>query len=477
MADISLQAQRLPAGQAASVSFSLRVPGIVPILLAGLALRLGLAFIEGFGVDMGTFQGWSMQLASEHPWNFYRDDYFTDYAPGYMYVLWVIGEIHQFVGFTNEQYQYVLKLPSIAADLASAALVYVMLKDAAPWKRLAVPAFYLVLPPVLWIGAIWGQVDSILAFFLVLAVYYISSGRPVAGAVAYTIGFLVKPQAIAALPFLAFWIIRDQWPHLSGETGKVTVPPVLVQCTLIPLAVFVALITPFFEYQPWRILEVLYDATNVANYRVNSFWAYNFWNMGGLFDWGFRCDLPSSCPSPDANPTRFLGVATRYWGLAMFFTSLGLILFSLRKSRDAGFLALGVGLSTMAFYMFMTRMHERYVFPAMLPLMVACALVHSRALWAAFVVMAAVHFANLYHVYGYYYLFSAEDGGLYPEFIKWKWFYEWLADSDFFGFSLPLLGRLETVQVLSMLFLACFLLVLGAGYRLAGRGARREPAT
>jgi hypothetical protein len=30
---------------------------------------------------------------------------------------------------------------------------------------------------------------------------------------------------------------------------------------------------------------------------------------------------------------------------------------------------------------------------------------------------ATIHFVNLYHVYGYYYLFSSEDGHFYPDFI------------------------------------------------------------
>jgi len=208
MADVSAQAPRLQAGQATTVSFSLRIPAIVPLLLVGLGIRLALAFIDGFRVDMGTFQAWSTQLANDHPWNFYKPGFFADYAPGYMYVLWFIGEIHQAVTFTNEQYQYALKIPSIVADLGSAWLLWVMLKEQPAWKRHAVPALYLLLPPVLWIGAIWGQVDSMLSFFLLLSVYYIGKDRPVAGAVAYTIGFLVKPQAIAALPILAFWIMR-----------------------------------------------------------------------------------------------------------------------------------------------------------------------------------------------------------------------------------------------------------------------------
>ncbi len=439
------------------VKFSVRLPGIEILLAAGLALRLSLAFLPGFGVDIGTFQAWANQLANDGPWNFYNTTSFTDYAPGYMYVLWFIGEANQIFSFTPDQYEYILKLPSIIADIASAYLIYLMLAQQRPGVRLGATALYVLFPAALLIGPIWGQVDSILAFFLLLSVYYIGRDRPVHGAVAFTIGFLMKPQAIAALPFLAFWIIRDNWGNWRP----------IILCTVVPLLVMLVLITPFFEFQPWRLVEVLYDATNVASYRVNSFWAYNFWNFGGLFEQGFKCDLPGSCANSgdEARATEWYGIATRYWGLAFFALAIGAVVGSLRKARGTGYLALGVALSVMAFYFFLTRMHERYVFAAFLPLLVAAVLIHSRLLWGMFVVLAVSHFVNLYHVYGYYY----------PNDLRVEGLYDWLEKSDLFGVDFPLLGRLETVQFFSILMVASFLvLLLGTFIRLERRPAAPE---
>ncbi len=438
MANIKAHAGPPPAATDL-VKFSVRLPGIEMLLAAGLVLRLGLAFLPGFGVDIGTFQAWSNSLANDGPWNFYNETSFTDYAPGYMYVLWVIGEANQIFGFTPDQYEYILKIPSIIADIASAFLIYRLLADQKPGVRLGATALYLFFPAALWIGPIWGQVDSILAFFLLLSVYYIGRDKPVHGAVAFTIGFLMKPQAIAALPFLAFWIIRDNW----GDWRP------LALCTVVPLLVLLVLITPFFEYQPWRLVEVLYDASNVANYRVNSFWAYNFWNFGGLFEQGFKCD---SCGG--AEGTTWFGIETRYWGLSFFFLAIGGVIFSLRKAHGTGYLALGVALSVMAFYFFLTRMHERYVFAAFLPLLVAAVLIHSRLLWGLFVVLAVSHFINLYHVYGYYY----------PNDLRIEGLYDWLEKGDLFGTSLPLLGRLETVQFFSIVMVVSFIVLVVSTY-------------
>jgi Gpi18-like mannosyltransferase len=438
-----------PLERLGPISFSVRLPGIALLLAGGLVLQLALAFLPGFGVDMGTFQSWSRNLADNGPWNFYNETSFTDYAPGYMWVLWLLGEANQLLHFTNDQYEYILKLPSIIANVASAYLLYRLLEGQKPGLRLAATALYVLFPAALLIGPVWGQVDSILAFFLLLSVYYISRDKPVHSAVAFTIGFLVKPQAIAALPFLALWIIRDNW----GDWRR------LALCTGVPLAVLIVLIIPFFEYEPWRLIGVLYDATNVEGYRVNSFWAYNFWNVGGLFDQGFRCDLPGHCaPDAEARATEWYGIATRYWGLALFASAITFILVSMRNARGTGYLALGVALSMMAFYVFLTRMHERYIFAAFLPFLLAAALIHSRFLWGMFIVVAFTHFVNLYHVYNYYYPWEAPGDG--QPSLKWRWAYKWLEKYDLFGADLPLFGRLETVQFFSLVMVASIIVLL-----------------
>ena len=92
----------LPAREPAFLHFALKVKGIAFVLVMGLVLRLILATLPGFTVDLGTFQGWANQLALRGPWNFYESDFFTDYAPGYMYVLLLIGKLHQWFNFSQD---------------------------------------------------------------------------------------------------------------------------------------------------------------------------------------------------------------------------------------------------------------------------------------------------------------------------------------------------------------------------------------
>jgi hypothetical protein len=239
----------------------------------------------------------------------------------------------------------------------------------------------------------------------------------------------------------------------------------------------VLLVIPFFTYEPWRLISELYDSTNVPNYRVNSFWAYNFWNVGGLFEQGFRCDLASACDAnARANATEFLGIETRYWSLALFASAIGLTIIALRRARGTGYLALGTALSMLAFYMLLTRMHERYVFAFFLPFLLACALLNSRLLWGIFVTTVVVHFLNLYHVFSYYYFFNPEHQDDYPGFVRLSFLNDWLAKSDVFGFAVPLLGTLSTVQFLSILFVAASATLLAAAFVLGERDSRTRAA-
>jgi Gpi18-like mannosyltransferase len=463
MANVETAAGSVQAGETSLLDFSFRLPAIGLVLAGGLVLRLIVATLPGFGVDIGLFQFWSEQLAQHGPWDFYDTDFFTDYAPGYMYVLLLIGKLDQAFHFSNETFEYVLKLPAIAADLGSAYVLYKLLDGQRMETRLGAAALWLVFPATLLIGPIWGQVDSLLAFFLLLSIYYIGRDRPVRGAVAFTLGFLVKPQAIAALPFLAIWIMRRNPPawSSSGASGAL-IPDLWIRITGICLGLVLVLILPFFTYEPWKFIEHLYNATNVPNYRVNSFWAYNFWNIQGIFESGFKPDNQE-----------FAGITHRAWGIILFVLSLVGIIAATWRAKGTGMLALGVALSMMVFYLFLTRMHERYVFPAMLPMLAACVLLNSRLLWGAFLAFATLHFINLYHVY-IYDLYN--DDNTTPDIIeesplKVDTFYRWLESSSFLGTSY------DTVQVFSFLMVLLFPIALALAYALSRRPAAKPHST
>jgi Gpi18-like mannosyltransferase len=414
------------------------------VLLAGaFALRLALAALPGFVPDVGIFRQWGQEIAAVGPDDFFvAGDPTKDYAPGYLYVLWFLGELNSSFHFTAGQWEYLLKLPPIAADLGSAVLLYLLVRKRSEDWGLVTATLYLMLPPVLLIGAIWGQADSLLAFFILLTIYFLAGNRPVAAGLAFTAGFFVKPQIVSVLPFLAFWLVRESpprtWLRVAGWSTA--------------LAIVLAL--PFFpSLLPWRPLHELAShlADSVDRYPYNSSFADNLWMA--LPDFAGRCDV-EICRDPItrvavAQGNEYLGLTTRTWGLALYVLSAAAVIAILRRTRSTGFLALGTSLCALAFFVFMTRMHERYLFPYFLPALVACSLLRSGALWRAFAVLATIHLLNLYDVY-------VSFGDLRIASVD-----EWLESQDLWGTGLA------TSQALALVVCTTFAALLVETWRLA----------
>jgi dolichyl-phosphate-mannose-protein mannosyltransferase len=409
---------------------------IVALLAGGLVLRLVLAALPGFPSDIGLFKDWAQSISAAGPGTFFDDgNPAKDYAPGYLYVLWLLGDLDSIFHFSDGQWEYVLKLPPIAADLASAALLYVLLRDHGERLRLASTALYLALPPALLIGAIWGQVDSFLAFFVLLAIYFLAENRPVAASLAFAVGFLVKPQILAALPFLAYWLMRDTSPRTWLRAAGLF--------TLVVLAVS----WPFFpSLLPWRPLHdlALHLQDSVERYQFNSVFADNLWEALGI---PIDCDV-EVC-SDGRTGDEYLGLTTQTWGIALYVLSSAAIIVMLRRARSTAMLALGTSLCLLAAFVLLTRMHERYLFPFFLPFLAACVLLRSGVLWRAFAILATVHLLNLYDVY-----MTFGD-------LRIAAVHEWLESPDLWGTGL------STAQALSIVVCATFAALLVEIRRLA----------
>jgi hypothetical protein len=88
-----------------------------------LIVRLLLARDPGYGFDLLTFEQWSLDLGQHGPLHFYQGPRFADYLPGYLYFLWGAGLAARWIHFGHDTYVWILKAPSIVADLACCYLL------------------------------------------------------------------------------------------------------------------------------------------------------------------------------------------------------------------------------------------------------------------------------------------------------------------------------------------------------------------
>ena len=113
------------------------VGAVLIVLALGLALRLIIAYLlpgSGFEADLASFRYWASNLASEGLYGFYERDFFHDYTPGYLYVLWLVGSVGKAVGGIGD----LIKIPPVLADVGIAYLVWSMLREIGVRERLAV---------------------------------------------------------------------------------------------------------------------------------------------------------------------------------------------------------------------------------------------------------------------------------------------------------------------------------------------------
>ncbi len=200
---------------------------ILAVIAIGLVLRLIMAYgVEGlrgsgFGADLGLFRYWADLLAQYGPPGFYANASYADYTPGYLYALWPVGIVGQWIGGVGD----LIKLPAIITDAVLALVVYRMVLDLGVTERRATLAALVVIAnPITWFDSvIWGQVDSFGTVFLLLAIRELWKNRTERAAILAVVAALVKPQLGILVPIIAVVTIRRAlWP--SGGFGNEAPP-------------------------------------------------------------------------------------------------------------------------------------------------------------------------------------------------------------------------------------------------------------
>ena len=212
---------------------------LAAMLLAALLLRVALsACVAGYGVDMGCFGAWASRMASVGPANFYEEGYFCDYPPAYMLVLGALGGLANLFGlsFGTMGGEMLLKTVPIFCDILLALAVF-LATDRVVGRRpaLGMAALMALNPAYIIAGACWGQIDSVLAVMLVALLLLARQGKWQAAIPLFALAVLAKPQAGLLVPLgvaaLARDLVKDKAtrkPIALGLLGGVLVTAVIV---------------------------------------------------------------------------------------------------------------------------------------------------------------------------------------------------------------------------------------------------------
>lgn len=347
---------------------------LVVVLLA-LILRLFLGLLPSFTIDMNNWIAWSGMLTEHGPLKFYSLPGWTDYTPGFFYYLWIAGSFFKAIGASLTPFW--VKLPVILADIVSGSIIYSLLRPKG--EKWAIFGFlvYIFHFGLLFSDSIFGQTDGLLALFLLLAAYFVAEKRNLwAGWIAWGISILIKPQALAVAPVLLIYSLKN-FPIKKVIVGLG-----------VGLLAMVLIGYPFFHSDPlFGLPRLMIKMHNESTF--TSFMAFNFWAwIPGMFI---------------QDSVTFLGISYYLWGVLMWFLAIALISFRyLRGKDDKISFYKAVGLSSLAFFLFMTRLHERYVLYAFPFLLLAACQVKSKTQILIYFFMAFLSLLNIYYPYAYY---------------------------------------------------------------------------
>lgn len=342
------------------------------VLLVAFLFRTVLSVLfVGHSTDISCFLGWANNMVEYGPGGFYFSGMFADYPPGYMYVLWLLGGIGKLLQLPWGSAAMILliKLPSIAADLILAYLVYRIAKrcNVSNNRALLLMAIVALHPVFAFVSGGWGQIDSLLTLCMLGVLWLFMTGRGIAAGALFGVAILMKPQALMFGPLLAAAYFLEynkvNWKKQLLHT---------VLAVIAAVAVILLLALPFGDGQGFAWLKEKYLGT-ATSYPYASIEAFNLFALFGgnwkpigeelfLFSyevWGYIGIV--------------LSVAAAIWLFAAG-----------RKKGQKGILLFAAAFLICALFTIGLYMHERYIFPAMLLLLLSGLYYNDRRLYLVF---------------------------------------------------------------------------------------------
>lgn len=353
---------------------------VVFILL--ILIRIVLFLIPGFEIDINSWKAWAERLNNLGLSNFYSSEYFSDYFPGYLYILWIAGGIYKTLlpslSFISFQFEFLLKFITLIFEIGTSVIIYKILERISPKLKEVGAILYLGNPASIFNSSIWGQVDGIFTFFVVSSSFFLFNlKKPLTSSFLSAVGFLVKPHSLPFFPAMLFYTYKEYKKKLFTVIAVLIISPIFLSL-------------PFFG----NVAGLFPLALKSADvYPYTSLFAFNFW---GIFGW-WKIDSEGIIFS-----YRILGYLIYLVGLVAIFYPW------IKNKIKPEIFFTGISLSFLSFFLFATRVHERYLFPFLAFILIASLVGRSKMLILSYFFMTTIHFINLWFVY-YYYMYVFID--------------------------------------------------------------------
>lgn len=359
------------------------------LLLLIVLFRLIITLARPYNIDMAGYAAWSRYLAEYGPARFYSDSGFhIVYAPFFLYFLWLTGEICRLFSAPAGFHVYLIKLVSVAFEFLGAWLMIKLSEKAdRPERGRTMALLYLVNPGILMNSSVWGQFDSVPAAMLVGVLLLFVYKKQNLAALLFLVSVLTKPQSGLLLPVVLYLYFRDFRFDLCSFKKLTTG---LLSGILLYLAVVMPFYTPTGRagaipklLDPFYWLFDLYFRS-MGDYPYATANAFNSWTLlGGQVQ-------------NDALP--FMGLSYALWGCIFLAAALIFAFCCLAKGRGSLYSVTYFSyLVLFSAFFFMTRMHERYLLPAVIFLALLAAF--DKRYILTYTLLSVCVFSNQFYLY------------------------------------------------------------------------------
>jgi Gpi18-like mannosyltransferase len=348
-------------------------------------IRVLLFSTQGYQNDMITFTSWFNTAADFGPRLFYDTVSWCDYPPFNVYLFWGFGSLTQALGlFGTSSAAYIVKLVPNIFDMLIGGLIYLFVRKQFSFKlAILASAFYIFNPAIIFNAAVWGQFDAVYTFFMLLSLILALKRQPELSAASFAISILTKPQSIALLPIVAFVIFK-----------KSNIKRFLFSVAAFAATIF-AVILPMQWSNPVNFLYNIYFGA-YSGYAYTSINAFNLWGLFGLW-------------RPDGN-LFILG-----WISFAAFSVFTVYVLNKRwnkLSSDHWLIFFAAFMMLFAFFMLPTRIHERYLFPAISMLALITPFIKKARVF--YVVITATFLSNIAYILYWLNLYAKDNNPYSP---------------------------------------------------------------
>jgi Gpi18-like mannosyltransferase len=284
------------------------------------------------------------------------------YPPVIAYVLSSFAPLSPQNTSTNNVLLFLLKVPPILADLALGWAIYYAVKS---WKGYKAGLIAATLSLLNFVNSsIWGQYDSIVALFMVLAALAIVKEKIELGWLLAALAVSTKETALPFVPGLLIVSIKKRgWFSTFLGVG--------VFCLTVMVIWSPLLLSGYsLDFALWQMGLGLLSSTGAfspasSEMTATTVFAPNIWPLINWLKDGVPPRMAFFGAVNDNVANQFFFLSYFQLGILLFLAFYCFTLFSLRRSSNDQNVMFKLSLLMVVFYMFPTRMHERYLFLAL----------------------------------------------------------------------------------------------------------------